>query len=470
MPNPLGIKFISYDLSDVTSYPGTGNTLYDLTVNENNLGLFNGVSFGGTGQSKYIEFDGVNDYASTPSGFTGMTYNNSCTRFMWVWLDNVNTDQWWSSLGSYKSPEYTVIEDFYDGTTGNQWEPNFGANGNQINAGPLNPGRWINIAYTWDSSVAKAYVNGFQVGSTSGIAGSIDTSSLGFAVSGYIDNGTFTFFYPFDGRIAMLDYFVGTATSSEVLTYYNNTAQRFNLGLISEYDFSDPLCYSGSGTTVYDLNNNNDLLISGATFTSSGSSSYFNFNGSQYLYDTTFPSMGSTFSFNIWCKPQVGTFDDVIITGGANVASGFAPAISISWYAGSTYSEPFVHFNYGVGYTSGVAYVPNEWQMYTMTADGTTVKLYQDAVLTAQTSQSGGEWRTSPSGLVLGASIDSGGGPSNTEHFVGDIAIAQVYSSALASTSVTEIFNNTSSRFPSPPAPSYQAILGGRMFAQGFNG
>jgi hypothetical protein len=51
------------DAANPKSYPGTGTTWFDLSGNDNNVTLFNGVAYDST--TKSFLFDGVNDYART---------------------------------------------------------------------------------------------------------------------------------------------------------------------------------------------------------------------------------------------------------------------------------------------------------------------------------------------------------------------------------------------------------------------
>jgi hypothetical protein len=54
--------------------------------------------------------------------------------------------------------------------------------------------------------------------------------------------------------------------------------------------------------------------------------------------------------------------------------------------------------------------------------------------------------------------------------YSGKIALLEVYNEALDSAAITDIFENESPRFGIEPEPPYVGIVGGRQFAQGFNG
>jgi hypothetical protein len=80
-----GLKFY-VDPFNSRSYPGTGNTYYDLSPSQYNFTI-NGPTFN-SGSIKYFSFDGVNDYMHGPSGSTpfndiptsGYTYS------MWIYF------------------------------------------------------------------------------------------------------------------------------------------------------------------------------------------------------------------------------------------------------------------------------------------------------------------------------------------------------------------------------------------------
>lgn len=59
-----------YDASNPTSYPGSGNVIYDLSRNRNNGTLINSPSYDSTNGGALI-FDGTNDYIQFTSTYAG---------------------------------------------------------------------------------------------------------------------------------------------------------------------------------------------------------------------------------------------------------------------------------------------------------------------------------------------------------------------------------------------------------------
>jgi hypothetical protein len=61
---------VYYDAANPNSYPGTGNTIYDLSRNRNHGTLTNGPTFS-TNNGGALVFDGTNDYVQFTSTYAG---------------------------------------------------------------------------------------------------------------------------------------------------------------------------------------------------------------------------------------------------------------------------------------------------------------------------------------------------------------------------------------------------------------
>ena len=80
------------DAKQSTSYPGTGTTWYDLSLNDNDFTLYNTPTFVSGSTPYYFSFDGVSEYSeSNVSGTT--TVSNNCTWGGWVKTDQSATDK-----------------------------------------------------------------------------------------------------------------------------------------------------------------------------------------------------------------------------------------------------------------------------------------------------------------------------------------------------------------------------------------
>lgn len=147
-----------------------------------------------------------------------------------------------------------------------------------------------------------------------------------------------------------------------------------------DYDFDNPACYSGSGTTIYDLSGNLDLSIVGSpTYTSSSDfGNYFSFLRStvvaNHIASAFSPIFDGNFNFSMSFCIRLKNFDllDNYIYGGLNsdTLSAFdAPCIGRlttgNWYT-------------SVGFNENVTTTPapdDIWYVVTVTADFTNNQL-----------------------------------------------------------------------------------------------
>jgi hypothetical protein len=311
---------------------------------------------------------------------------------------------------------------------------------------------------TADGTTTKIYVDGVLAGSVAQGIGNWATG--GFAIGAGVDGGgnISAGSDGFLGNFALLDIYNVALSAGDITTIYNDTETRFfpPITPVASYDFSDPACYPGTGNTVFDLTANNlDLPITNATFGGTGQSKYFEFNGSSsYIgLPSGVTGLGTSFSISIWSQSSSSAIQ-VLFVAGSDPPASSAPAF---YYNLPTSGSISGSFNYGTGLIIE-PFAINTWENYIYTADGTTAKLYKNGVLEGSVSQGAGNWPTGQ--FYLGFTTDA---------LIGKIATFDVYNVVLNSGEVTDIYDNTENRF-APAPPPYAGILGGRQFAQGFNG
>lgn len=448
------------DFSDPSCYSGSGSTVYDLV--SNNDFAITGATFVSDGLKSYFSFAGggsklqvitpVDVSSQTVFTFSAWAYSTGGSSAVQVLFGSGQ------NVGSGGVPHIAL----------NVSEPNgvissFGYGVGTAVGTTINQNQWYLLTMTCDGTTNKLYINDTLVGSASQSTGNIYNDPTNFVIGQYSDVETSI---PWIGRVGAYYYYDAALTAGEVASLYNDTSPRFDNKIIS-YDFSDPTCYPGTGNTVYDLSGSgiNATVQSAVTFNSAGNQSSFIFNNSwpNTNIEANFtPPSQTVWTFNTWIYPTVDTVSAFIFAGDGGNGSGPYVTYNGSW---PSILNTFLSSNgFGTGTinANSYPYAKNNWYMVSYSSDGTTLKLYVNATEIGSASAAG---VALPAGVIP---FRLGGNTDTTYQFTGKIAIAEFYDKALSAGEITTIYNDTVSRFA--PAPAYQGIVGGRQFAQGFNG
>jgi hypothetical protein len=267
----------------------------------------------------------------------------------------------------------------------------------------------------------------------------------------------------FEGDIALLEVYDAALSAGDITTLYNDTKGRFDL--VASYDFSNSLCYSGSGNTVFDLSgSSNDLILTGSpSLTGTGTSKTLELlraSAQSARKSTALNGITNVpMTMNVWAKFDATTSAQAVMSYGV-IAPATIPGI---W---SRFFNDFISFEGGVSdpvINSGIA-VTNTDLFYNVIASiGTsTATLYVNGSAVGTSNHT----ISLPAGSQFSLSGLFG---TNLYDANADIAIAEVYNVALGSTAVTDLYDSQLTRF-APVPPPYVGIAGGRQFAQGFNG
>jgi hypothetical protein len=156
------------DASDTASYPGTGNTWYDLTYNNNN-GAINGAGWNSTG---YFDFNGSSDYVDFgvyPFG-TGQNISYS----FWINPSSANADNdgtfliYVPAANSHSPPYYShcIALESSSSRLRLEYLTNDGSGIIKLESGAstLSLGSWHHYALTRENNIAKWYKNGAPTG------------------------------------------------------------------------------------------------------------------------------------------------------------------------------------------------------------------------------------------------------------------------------------------------------------------
>ena len=231
--------------------------------------------------------------------------------------------------------------------------------------------------------------------------------------------------------------------------YWTNYVSFVTSGLILNYDISNSSSYSGSGTTVTDLQGNSNATLSGSPTYSSSNGGYLTFNSASsqsLLLNTSLNSVlspantSTVISFFVWVYL---TGNGVIVDETSN--TGWHDS-QIEMVAGTL---RFSVWSNGTGFASTVATPLNSWYYVGLTYNGTTLSAYVNgaaagtAAYTRSTPYNNGGGAALKYGIALtdGTSLGNGGyGNFRWGAF-------QVYNTALSGANVLSNYNATKSRF-----------------------
>lgn len=494
--NPPTPNYASFDFSNPLSYPGTGNTIYDLTPLNNDLTNTTGLAgtFGGTGQSKYYSFVGGTDQfykanCSSDGFVAGKLYTAS--EFLWVrssnWVDtgNLCLAGWGDDIG-VGGGQLGIWKNF--ASSGPGLIAMMGSGVGLVEY-PTNPtdNEWHHLGYVADGSGCTVYLDGTAVGTVpqnfyfpSG-TGATGYVAIQIPISPFMAlGGLYSNYYPAGGfDLAIAEFYNTALDGTEVNALYNSQVSRFVIPPptpeVFEFDFSST-SYPGSGTTVYDLSGNgNDFTLAGSAYSYDpvfgGGSLFLSFTSALTRSSLSNFSYGtSALSVNMWIyQTDAGTsnynmFFQLADTGGSGPAGNTFYLVNQTGgqNISGQFNGPVVNTSYDLPL--------NQWKMLTVTIpandDGTGTKIYVDGTDVTTTVSSPAAFNfdnTTPTTINGGAATF---GFWKNQFYIGEM---QFQNTELTPVQVLAKYNATEARYnPTPPTPSNG--VGGRTFGQGFAG
>lgn len=205
------------DAGNASSYPGTGTTWTDLSVNGRNGTLTNGPTYS-SADGGSIVFDGTNDFVQC----TGSLTVTAATFITWI-KRNGNQSQYDGILFS-RGTNTTGMNFQVSNQLGYHWNDNINTYGWQ--SGLTIPDlTWCMIAVSVTSTAAKVYLC-----QSSGITTATNTVSHGSSLLNDIklaqDDAAARFF---TGNIAVVQLYNIALTESEVLQNFNANRSRYGI-------------------------------------------------------------------------------------------------------------------------------------------------------------------------------------------------------------------------------------------------
>jgi len=227
---------LNLDAGFVPSYPRSGTTWSDLSVNQYDGLLTNGPIFQSANDGSLL-FDGIDDYVNF--GTTGESLIRNASEltinfyvkitqfinplgFAWAPITCIDRFNLGNSYRKFTIYAYTsggnqfLVCDYYNGTGGSS-----SASKNYTVLNTI-----INVCSTCDSNYNTLYVNGVQQHQTTGISINTNPLTSDFTIASRINTTSNNYF---KGNIYSAQFYNRALTAAEVLQNYNATKGRFGL-------------------------------------------------------------------------------------------------------------------------------------------------------------------------------------------------------------------------------------------------
>ena len=219
---------LNYDISNSSSYPGSGTTITDLQGNSNAT-TFNSPTYTSSGGA-YLTFDGINEYFTTNTAL-GSKLNpaNSSTIisiFVWVYpMDNGVIVQEIGQTTPNTGWHDSQIEMVSGTLRFSVWNNQPSGFASSIST-PLN--NWYYVGFTYDGTNLRGYVNGSLSVTSGTISRSTPGANLYYAIA-HADNtnlgdGSFA-----NMRFGGMQVYNTALSTNDVLNNYNASKSRFGL-------------------------------------------------------------------------------------------------------------------------------------------------------------------------------------------------------------------------------------------------
>jgi hypothetical protein len=302
---------LALNAGDVSSYPTTGNTWYDLSGQGSNGALTNGPIFN---SGSYIEFDGVDDYIN---GQDSVPLGNPCTV-----MALINCNSGGSGAGVVFGSSANGSDNWFEinNTSVQLFATRIADSDNFTLAGGTllcDGTRWYKVAMTINGDTAKIYLNGVEVNSI----------TKAFTIASW----TGTFDIGRRGKVSQR-YFKGSI--SNVIGYNKSLSEdelRQNYyqapivtdGLVLAVDAGNLVSYESGSTTTYPYNWFCKWDFNNGVKYNSNNGGHWEFDGvDDYItWGDNFDLVSSNISGFVWGK--VNTLDDYTpwidkLSGGGN--------------------------------------------------------------------------------------------------------------------------------------------------------
>lgn len=432
-----GLVFM-VDANNIVSYEGSGTTAYSLT-GSNTGTLTNGVGFSNSNGGTWV-FDGVDDFIQT--NLNQNTDNAFITWECWFFDDfpggYTGNTAIISNYGPNGTTPFTALHVTIEGNAFFAQRNNGGTESSAFYSGNICDGKWHHVVGTVDSTNISIYIDGIFQSSNPKVTG-VTTSGQNIVIGGNHLNRYQSC------KIANARLYTKALTPAEIQQNYQATEYKFlgpqivTNGLVLNLDAANKDSYPGTGTTWTDLsgNGNNGTLINGSSF-SIDSGGCIEFDGIDDSVTGNKPVL-SAVTLEYYCKltgNSTGGYPHLVMSG--NTFIGFQ---------GNTSSATFrISINPGGGFVeiNSTALNPSvTFNLYSMTYDGTTVKMFINGVQQASTMNIASTFQ-----LMTGNAYQLNAVTTPSfDKAPNKMAAFRIYNRALSATEVSQNYNATKGRF-----------------------
>ena len=430
----------------------TSAVTYELNGNANSIGgSFNGTegsslsyTTGKFGQA--ASFDATsNSYINWGTGNTAGINNNNITFSFWIKPHSTPN----GSGTDFQRALITTQNTYYMYIAQSDTNKIKFSNDQQVSGDPVNGyvtesnssvslNVWTHVALSMSSTDGtKIYINGVLDKTQSNRKNNASSISGESFIGGYRSNsGSSPYEYFYDGEIDQIRTFNSVLPQAAITALYNETTTTATSASI-DYLAANPnsIAYYKMSNATDQINNYNFTAYN-VNFNVEGKFGFAGeFNGSTSSYMTRsnsfLPTGNASRSFSFWTKLNTHHNDAYFMSYG-NGATGqfFSPRVTPTSQGG------YISFmGFGADLNSNVVMTTGEWMHLCYTYDGTTLKIYKNAIeiasgnLTLNTSQ------TRP--FIMGARDFNA---SITKPIDGLIDQVRIYDSAISAANVTTLY------------------------------
>ena len=450
----------------VSWWPGEGNA--NDIAGTNNGTLEGGVTFTNGQVGQAFNLDGVSGYVEVASN-SNLNPAGSFSIEGWIFprQDQLQTiiAKWADTPADLNQRSYTFNVTPNEGLQfaisdwTHQWDVAFQSFYTPNNVYALNT--WSHVAAVYDqpAGARRIYVNGVEVAERIDppITVTNSTAKVGIGANLFSDTGSRGYF---DGLIDELSFYSTALSTAEIQAIYNagsagkcvppqppNCAPPPS-GLVG--------WWPGDGNANDIAGTNNGTLVGGTSFASGEVGQAFSFDGVGALVQVpSSPALSfglqSPMTVELWAY-RTGSASSMHILGKRNVCNGDSSQIDYQMYFNMP-SGQGLGFGGGSGSAadSGLDMPMNTWTHLAGTFDGSNLCLYVNGTLRATGLGALGPPNTAP--LLIGGSADC-------DKFVGLIDEVSIYSCALASNEIAEIYDaGSAGKCRLPRAATASAVL-----------